>query len=124
MPFLVLGSFGSGLVLCGSGTALTPTGSTNEPVSTAHTDNTASSQTHASTSPNIENLSDAVIYSFLESNTSSPKLKNDDLNQIDPDDFEEIDLKWQMAMLTMRARRFLKKTGRDLGVNGSYIIGF
>ena len=35
-----------------------------------------------------------------------------------------MDLKWQMAMLTMRARRFLKKTGRDLGVNGSYTIGF
>ena len=28
------------------------------------------------------------------------------------------------AMLTMRARRFLKKIGRDLGLNGSYTIGF
>nr|GEW91772.1 hypothetical protein [Tanacetum cinerariifolium] len=37
---------------------------------------------------------------------------------------EEIDLKWQMAMLTMRARRFLKKTGRKVGANGSETIGF
>nr|GEX38210.1 hypothetical protein [Tanacetum cinerariifolium] len=37
---------------------------------------------------------------------------NEDLQQIDADDLEEMDLKWQMAMLTMRARRFLKKTGR------------
>nr|GEZ92116.1 hypothetical protein [Tanacetum cinerariifolium] len=29
-----------------------------------------------------------------------------------------------MAMLTMRARRFLKKTGRKVGANGSETIGF
>nr|GEY05676.1 ribonuclease H-like domain-containing protein [Tanacetum cinerariifolium]GEY06767.1 ribonuclease H-like domain-containing protein [Tanacetum cinerariifolium] len=34
------------------------------------------------------------------------------------------DLKWQMAMLTMKARRFLKKTGRKVGANGSKTIGF
>ncbi|GKB08690.1 hypothetical protein Tco_0837002 [Tanacetum coccineum] len=37
---------------------------------------------------------------------------NEDLQQIHPDDLEEMDLRWQMAMLTMRARRFLKNTGR------------
>nr|GFB32456.1 ribonuclease H-like domain-containing protein [Tanacetum cinerariifolium] len=37
---------------------------------------------------------------------------------IDVDDLEEMDLRWQMAMLTMRARRFLQKTGRNLGANG------
>nr|GEU37956.1 hypothetical protein [Tanacetum cinerariifolium] len=36
----------------------------------------------------------------------------------------EMDLKWQMTMLTMRARRFLKKTGRNLGENGTNTIGF
>ncbi|GJS79256.1 ribonuclease H-like domain-containing protein [Tanacetum coccineum] len=51
-------------------------------------------------------------------------INNDDIKQIDPDDLEEMDLKWQMAMLTMRARRFLKKTGRNLGVNGTDTIGF
>ncbi|GJU09422.1 ribonuclease H-like domain-containing protein [Tanacetum coccineum] len=35
-----------------------------------------------------------------------------------------MDLRWQMAMLTMRARRFLKKTGRKLTVNGTETIGF
>nr|GFB36565.1 reverse transcriptase domain-containing protein [Tanacetum cinerariifolium] len=35
-----------------------------------------------------------------------------------------MDLRWQMAMLTMRARRFLKKTGRKLTVNGNETIGF
>ncbi|GJS69745.1 ribonuclease H-like domain-containing protein [Tanacetum coccineum] len=47
-----------------------------------------------------------------------------DLQQIHPDDIEEMDLRWQMAMLTMRARRFLKNTGRKLTVNGNETIGF
>ncbi|GJU42313.1 retrovirus-related pol polyprotein from transposon TNT 1-94 [Tanacetum coccineum] len=42
------------------------------------------------------------------------ELENEDLQQILLDDIEEIDLKWQMAMLTMRARRFLKKIRRKL----------
>nr|GEW24722.1 ribonuclease H-like domain-containing protein [Tanacetum cinerariifolium] len=36
----------------------------------------------------------------------------------------EMDLKWQMAMLTMRARRFLHRTGRNLRANGTTYIGF
>ncbi|GKC78268.1 hypothetical protein Tco_1129042 [Tanacetum coccineum] len=37
-----------------------------------------------------------------------------DLQQIDPDDLKEIDLRWNIAMLTMRAKRFLKNTKRKL----------
>ncbi|GJS59716.1 hypothetical protein Tco_0654500 [Tanacetum coccineum] len=39
---------------------------------------------------------------------NNPQLAHEDLQQIHPDDLEEMDLRWQMAMLTMRARRFLK----------------
>nr|GEW27203.1 hypothetical protein [Tanacetum cinerariifolium] len=37
---------------------------------------------------------------------------------------EEMDLRWQIAMLTMRARRFLKKIRRKLTVHGNETIGF
>nr|GEZ66821.1 hypothetical protein [Tanacetum cinerariifolium] len=37
---------------------------------------------------------------------------------------KEIDLRWQMAMLTIRARMILKKTGRKLTVNGNETISF
>nr|GEV59148.1 ribonuclease H-like domain-containing protein [Tanacetum cinerariifolium] len=40
------------------------------------------------------------------------------------DDLEDIDQRWQMAMLTMRARRFLQKTGKNLGDNGPTSMGF
>ncbi|GJT62609.1 putative ribonuclease H-like domain-containing protein [Tanacetum coccineum] len=53
-----------------------------------------------------------------------PQLDNEDLQQIDADDLEEMDLKWQMVMLTMRARIFLNKTGRKVGSNGPETIGF
>ncbi|GJT59143.1 putative ribonuclease H-like domain-containing protein [Tanacetum coccineum] len=71
-----------------------------------------------------ENLSDAVICAFFASQPNSPQLDIEDLQQIHPDDLEEVDLRWQMAMLTMRARRFLKNTGRKFSVNGTETIGF
>nr|GEV79894.1 putative ribonuclease H-like domain-containing protein [Tanacetum cinerariifolium] len=52
------------------------------------------------------------------------KLPLSSLPNIDADDLEEMDLKWQMAMLTMRARRFLQRTGRNLGANGPTSLGF
>ncbi|GJZ35869.1 ribonuclease H-like domain-containing protein [Tanacetum coccineum] len=59
-----------------------------------------------------------------KSQPNSPQLAHEDLQQIHPDDIEEMDLRWQMAMLTMRARRFLKNTGRKLTVNSNETIGF
>nr|GEZ74092.1 ribonuclease H-like domain-containing protein [Tanacetum cinerariifolium] len=51
--------------------------------------------------------------------------KENQINKmIDVDDLKEIDSKWQMAMLTMRARRFLQKTDRNLGANGPTYMGF
>nr|GEW26416.1 ribonuclease H-like domain-containing protein [Tanacetum cinerariifolium] len=71
-----------------------------------------------------DNLSDAMICAFLASQPNSTQLVNEDLEQIHPDDLEEMDLKWQMAILTMRARRFLKDTGRKLNLNGNDSVAF
>ncbi|GJT00873.1 hypothetical protein Tco_0822042 [Tanacetum coccineum] len=94
------------------------TNSTNGAVNTAHGATTASTQATAVNSTTIDNLSDAVICAFFASQPNSPQLDNEDLQQINPDDLEEMDLRWQMAMLTMRARRFLKNTRRKFSVNG------
>ncbi|GJV34277.1 ribonuclease H-like domain-containing protein [Tanacetum coccineum] len=97
---------------------------TAQAVNIAHGVTTASTQVNAANFINIDNLSDAVICSFFASQPNSPQLTHEDLQQIHPDDIEEMDLRWQMAMLTMRARRFLKNTGRKLTVNGNETIGF
>ncbi|GKB01411.1 hypothetical protein Tco_0829455 [Tanacetum coccineum] len=47
--------------------------------------------------------------------TNSPQLDDEDLEQIDHDNLEEMDLKWQVAMLSMRVKRFYKKTRRKRG---------
>ncbi|GJV30939.1 hypothetical protein Tco_1391339 [Tanacetum coccineum] len=68
-------------------------GSTNEAVKTAHGVCAANSKDNASTLPNVDSLSDAVIYSFFASQSNSSQLDNEDLKQIDPDNLEEMDLK-------------------------------
>ncbi|GKA10536.1 hypothetical protein Tco_0689969 [Tanacetum coccineum] len=83
---------------------------TNKAVKTAHGVSAVNFKNNASTLPNVDSLSDVVIYSFFASQSNSSQLDNEDLKQIDQDDLEEINLKWQMEMLTMKARRFLKKT--------------
>nr|GEZ64411.1 hypothetical protein [Tanacetum cinerariifolium] len=72
-----------------------------------------------STDSTTDSVSTAVNVSAVGTKLTASTLPN-----IDVDDLEEMDLKWQMAMLTMRARRFLQKTGRNLGANDPTSMGF
>ncbi|GKC40897.1 ribonuclease H-like domain-containing protein [Tanacetum coccineum] len=101
--------------------------STNSATRAANTTqgvNTASTQGAADSSTTIENLSDAMIYSFFASQSTTPQFDNEDLQQIHPDDLEEIDLRFNIAMMIMRARRFLKNTGRKLDMDNKERIEF
>ncbi|GJZ22813.1 hypothetical protein Tco_0559852 [Tanacetum coccineum] len=95
------------------------TSSTNEAVNTAHDFSTANSQGQASSS----SYADDVMFSFFVSQSKSPLLDNKDMKQIDSDDLKEIDLKWKVAMLTIRIKRFIKKTRRNLNLNGKEAVG-
>nr|GEY94071.1 hypothetical protein [Tanacetum cinerariifolium] len=88
------------------------TDSTNDSVSAATSVSAVYAQLPVSSYPNIDFLCNAVIFSFFVSQSTSPQLDNKDLKQID------------MAMLTIRARRFLQKTGRNLGDNRVTTMGF
>ncbi|GJY11636.1 hypothetical protein Tco_0380945 [Tanacetum coccineum] len=55
------------------------TGSINEAVKTAHGVSTANLKANASTLPNVDSLSDVVIYSFFASQSNSSQLDNEDL---------------------------------------------
>nr|GEX29656.1 hypothetical protein [Tanacetum cinerariifolium] len=100
------------------------TDSTTDSISTATSVSAVCAKLPMSSHPNIDSLSNEVIFPFFASQSTSPQLDNKDLKQIDIDDLEEMDLRWQMAMLTMRARRFLQKTGRNLGNNRVTSMGF
>nr|GEZ53817.1 hypothetical protein [Tanacetum cinerariifolium]GEZ93996.1 hypothetical protein [Tanacetum cinerariifolium] len=75
-------------------------------------------------SPTPTRIVDGVVQVIAPTNTEQRLAKRNELKQIDADDLEKMDLKWQMTMLTMRARRFLQKTGKNLGANGTTAIGF
>ncbi|GJZ99176.1 ribonuclease H-like domain-containing protein, partial [Tanacetum coccineum] len=53
----------------------------------------------------------ASSYSLLANQSSCPQLDHEDLEQLDEFDLEEMDLKWQVAMISMRMKKFYKKTG-------------
>nr|GEV07758.1 putative ribonuclease H-like domain-containing protein [Tanacetum cinerariifolium] len=75
--------------------------STNEIVNTNHSVFTASSKDQASTA----SYADDVMFSFFSNQPNALQLDNEDLEQIDTDDLKEMDLKWQVAILTMRVKR-------------------
>ncbi|GKC79490.1 ribonuclease H-like domain-containing protein, partial [Tanacetum coccineum] len=52
-----------------------------------------------STLDSTANLSDATVYEFLANQPNGSQLVHEDLEQIHEDDLEEIDLKWQLALL-------------------------
>ncbi|GKB15893.1 hypothetical protein Tco_0849816 [Tanacetum coccineum] len=68
-----------------------------------------------------ENTSSTNEVSTVSGNfkqTMSPPINNEDLQQIDQDDLEELDIRWQVAMLTVRVKgHFAKecKSGRNQG---------
>nr|GEX59049.1 hypothetical protein [Tanacetum cinerariifolium] len=52
------------------------------------------------------------------------QIKYEDITQINEDDIEEIDIKWNITLLSMRADRFWKKTGKKITIQGSDVAGF
>nr|GEW86198.1 hypothetical protein [Tanacetum cinerariifolium] len=79
-------------------------------VSTASTDVAAASFSHDT----------ICVYIVTQSNGS--QIKDEDITRIDKNDIEEIDIKWNMALLSMGADRFWKKTGIDgIGWDWSYM---
>ncbi|GJW98047.1 hypothetical protein Tco_0179855 [Tanacetum coccineum] len=83
------------------------TNCTNE-VSTASGDIGVSTAGGINQVPSTPSAHD-IAYSFLAQPITSPQLKNEDFQQMDGDDLEELDLRWQVALLTVR----LKKSARS-----------
>nr|GEU60677.1 hypothetical protein [Tanacetum cinerariifolium] len=67
---------------------------------------------------------DEVIHSFFANQSSAPQLDYNDLEQINDDDMEEMDLKWQVAMISIRIKKFYKRTCRKLQFDTKDPVGF
>nr|GEW90538.1 hypothetical protein [Tanacetum cinerariifolium] len=92
--------------------------------------NTASIPTASSqVSPDGPNVATARISldtacDYIASQFSGSQIKYEDINQIDEDDIEEMDIKWNMALLSMRADRFWKKTWKNISIQRTDVAGF
>nr|GEZ28416.1 RNA-directed DNA polymerase, eukaryota, reverse transcriptase zinc-binding domain protein [Tanacetum cinerariifolium] len=89
-------------------TACVPSASTNVPIASA----------------SVATISQDTACAYIASQSSSSQIKFKDINQIDKDDMEEMDIKWNMALLSMRADKFWKRTWKKISIQGSYVAGF
>ncbi|GJV03090.1 retrovirus-related pol polyprotein from transposon TNT 1-94 [Tanacetum coccineum] len=89
--------------------------------------NTASPQV-STASPNVNtaspqvstaSFSDNVVYAFMVENPNGSNLLHQDLEQIHEDDLEAMDLKWQLSLLSMRAKRYYQRTGKKIFINAN-----
>nr|GEX65402.1 putative ribonuclease H-like domain-containing protein [Tanacetum cinerariifolium] len=69
-------------------------------------------------------LSHDTVYAYIASQSNGSQIKYEDITQIDEDDIEEIDIKYNMALLSMRADRFWKKTSKKITIQGYDVAGF
>nr|GFB20845.1 hypothetical protein [Tanacetum cinerariifolium] len=58
-----------------------------------------------------------VLQSFVAENEPTQQLAYKDFKQVDQVELEELDIKWQMAMLSLRINKFQKKAGMKINFN-------
>ncbi|GJR74736.1 putative ribonuclease H-like domain-containing protein [Tanacetum coccineum] len=97
------------------------TSSTND-VSTAFGVSTSSG--HNSQKEGSSSYTDELMYSFFANQSSGPQLGQEDLEQVDEFNLEEMDLKWQVVMISMRLKKFYKKTWRKLQFDAKEPVSF
>mgnify|MGYP004490055267 CR=1 FL=1 len=56
----------------------------------------------------------ASYENYIQGKINDPTIFDEDYDQIDPDDLEEMDLQWNLAMILRRAKRFMDRIGRKL----------
>ncbi|GJZ63566.1 hypothetical protein Tco_0619987 [Tanacetum coccineum] len=56
--------------------------------------------------------------------TSSTNDANTDLEQIHEDDLEAMDLKWQLSLLSVRAKKYYQRTGKKIFINANDTAGY
>ncbi|GKF29523.1 hypothetical protein Tco_0095865, partial [Tanacetum coccineum] len=93
---------------------------TNSKWSTADSKCQPSSVNYTTTSFSADtsgNVLKNVLHSFVAENDPQQQITYEDFDQIGKLDLEELDIKWQMAMLSVRINRFEKKAGRKFKFN-------
>nr|GFA12993.1 hypothetical protein [Tanacetum cinerariifolium] len=83
-----------------------------------------SSTTFPTASASVATISQDTASTYIAFQSNGSHIKFEDINQIDEDDMEEMDIKWSTTLLSMRADKFWKKTGKKISIQGSDVAGF
>ncbi|GJX27256.1 putative ribonuclease H-like domain-containing protein [Tanacetum coccineum] len=78
----------------------------------------------ASPQVSTASFSDNVVYAFMVENPNGSNLLQQDLEQIHEDDLEAMDLKWQLSLLSMRAKRYYQRTCKKIFINANDTAGY
>nr|GEW52623.1 hypothetical protein [Tanacetum cinerariifolium] len=76
--------------------------------------------------PNVATASISLdtACAYIASQSNGSRIKYEDINQINEYDIKEMDIKWNMALLSMRADRFWRKTGKKISIQGTNVARF
>ncbi|GKF49017.1 hypothetical protein Tco_0142268, partial [Tanacetum coccineum] len=94
--------------------------------------NTASPQVSAA-SPNVNaaslqvytaSVNDNTVYAFMVENINGSNVLHQDLEQIHKDDLEAMDLKWQLSLLSVRAKKYFQMIGKNIFINANDTAGY
>nr|GEV12755.1 ribonuclease H-like domain-containing protein [Tanacetum cinerariifolium] len=102
----------------------TKTSNGKEEVNTASFSTASTQVSPASANVAAASISYDTACAYIASQSNGSQVKYEDINQINEDDIEEIDIKWNMALLSMRADRFWKKTRKKITIQGTDVAGF
>ncbi|GKA05221.1 putative ribonuclease H-like domain-containing protein, partial [Tanacetum coccineum] len=103
-----------------SHSAFVSTTSTSKKMSYAESPSFSSSTTYSAPSSSKArshssgNVLQDVLHSLVAESEPEQQVAYEDFEQIDKLDLEEMDIKWQMAMLSVRVNKFEKKAGRKI----------
>ncbi|GKE33184.1 ribonuclease H-like domain-containing protein [Tanacetum coccineum] len=104
--------------------SLSNTSSRKSEVPTASVQTASVQVSTASIDVTVASLSYDNVCAYIATQSNGSQIKYKDITQIDDDDIEEMDIKWNLALLSMWADRFWKKTGKKITIQGSDVAGF
>ncbi|GJR16455.1 hypothetical protein Tco_0799107 [Tanacetum coccineum] len=101
------------------------TNSTND-VNTAcpHVSTASTNVNAASPQVSTASVSDNTVYAFMIENPNGSNVLHQDIDQIHKYDLEAMNLKWQLSLLSMWAKKYYQRTGKKILINANDIDGY
>ncbi|GJU69375.1 putative ribonuclease H-like domain-containing protein [Tanacetum coccineum] len=103
-----------------------PSTSNTNDANTASPEVSAASPSVNAASPQVctASVSDNTVYAFMVENPNGSNVLHQDLEQIHEDDLEAMDLKWQLSLLSVRAKKYYQRAGKKIFINANDTAGY